>query len=181
MNYAKIRKNDIANGEGIRVSLFVSGCRFHCPGCFNFEQQSYDYGEPYTEKETQLILSEVRRPQIAGLSLLGGDPLWQTHKDIETLCNLTNSVHAEGKDVWLWTGFKWEDVFRQNPASRNEQLRTVWARKLLKLVDICVDGLFKEELASRFLVWRGSENQRVIDVKKTLEKGEVVLYANIRR
>ncbi len=181
MNYAKIRFNDIANGEGVRVSLFVSGCNFHCPGCFNFEQQNFDYGDPYTEKETAMILQELQKPEVSGLSLLGGDPLWQTHTDIETLVNLTKSVHEIGKNVWLWTGYKWEDVFRMKPTTRSEQLRIIWARKLLKEVDICVDGLFKEELSNRFLVWRGSENQRIIDVPATLQAGEVVLYTKVRR
>lgn len=164
MNYAAIRNYDIANGEGVRTSLFVSGCTNHCPGCFNPEEQDFSYGEPYTEETEQKILSLVTDPIISGLSILGGDPLCQDAKGLGQLITLCRKVHELGKTVWLWTGFEWEHVFRQH-----ERLPvTDFQQTLIESCDVVVDGLFVEALSNRTLKWRGSANQRVIDVQKSL-------------
>lgn len=166
MHYAKIRDNDIANGEGVRVSLFVSGCRFHCPDCFNPDQQAFDCGPVYTDSESDQILHSLRRPEMAGLSLLGGDPLWQEPEDILTLCELADRVHELGRTVWTWTGFTWEQLMEKR-GPRFE---------LVSRSDVLVDGPYIASQADRFLVWKGSANQRVIDVAKSLTAGEPVLY-----
>lgn len=177
MNYAKIRNYDIANGEGVRTSLFVSGCTNHCPGCFNPEEQNFDFGTPYTDKTISEIKGMLKDPVIAGLSLLGGDPLCQDYNGIYRLIDLCYFTHSIGKTVWLWTGFVWEDIW--NPYFPDEDSwdghKTAQAA-LLTSCDVVVDGPFKQELANMALKWRGSSNQRIIDVRKTINNGQIILY-----
>lgn len=172
MNYAAIRNYDIANGEGVRTSLFVSGCNFHCPGCFNPEAQDFKYGEPFTQAVAEQLIQMVAEPTIAGLSILGGEPLNQGPLGTRFLSALCRHVHEIGKTVWLWTGFVWENVF--DPFNRDP--RASYQQILLSNCDVVVDGQFKQELADRKLVWRGSANQRVIDVQTSLRVGHVVTY-----
>jgi anaerobic ribonucleoside-triphosphate reductase activating protein len=171
MNYAKIRNYDIANGEGIRTSLFVSGCTNHCQGCFNEEAQDFNYGLPYIPETEQTILKQISKPYVAGLSILGGDPLCQNNSGLTLLIELTNAVHDLGKTVWLWTGFVWEDLDHIKMNLNKALIKT-----LLYNCDVVVDGPFKMELSDRMLKWRGSANQRVIDVQKTLRQKKIVLY-----
>lgn len=173
MRYASLRRMDISNGEGIRVSLFVSGCLLHCPGCFNPDAWDYQYGEPYTEKTEKEILNLiVKNPHVEGLSILGGDPLLQESDDMRALKRLVDKVHDAGKTVWIWSGFTWELVMMIEPDDERESAR----QELLKSCDVFVDGLFIEEKKDLSLKWRGSSNQRVIDVKKSLAAGQIVLY-----
>ena len=174
MHYAKIRNYDIANGEGVRTSLFVSGCTNHCPGCFNPEAQRFDYGALYSEETKHTICQMLHDPVISGLSLLGGDPLCQTSAGMWELIALCQFTHDLQKTVWLWTGFLWEDVY--SSFSSLTELQGAYRVALLKNCDVVVDGLFQEYLADRALNWRGSANQRVIDVQKTIKAGQVVLY-----
>lgn len=168
MNYGRIIKYDVANGEGVRTSLFVSGCTNHCPGCFNQEAQDFSYGKPYTQDTENMLLDCIKQPYISGLSILGGDPLCQDDMGLVKLNFLTHKVHTLGKTVWLWTGFKWEDFNFTN----NFSLQSL----LLSACDVVVDGPFIEAEKDLTLAFRGSRNQRVIDVHKTLEKGEIILY-----
>lgn len=168
MNYSQLIACDTANGEGIRTSLFVSGCTNHCPGCFNQKAQDFNYGKPYTQDTENMLLDCIKQPYVAGLSILGGDPLCQDDMGLITLNFLTHKVHSLGKTVWLWTGFKWEDFNFTN----NFSLKSM----LLSACDIVVDGPFIEAEKDLTLAFRGSRNQRVIDVRKTLEKGEIILY-----
>ena len=168
MNYSQLIACDTANGEGIRTSLFVSGCTNHCPGCFNQESQDFNYGKLYTQHTENMLLDYVKQPYISGLSILGGDPLCQADTGLITLNFLTHKVHSLGKTVWLWTGFKWEDFNFTN----NFSLQSL----LLSACDVVVDGPFIEAEKDLTLAFRGSRNQRVIDVHKTLEKGEIILY-----
>ena len=169
MNYASIRNNDIANGEGVRVSLFVSGCDFHCPGCFNPEVQDHRYGKKMTADVVYELMSMLRKPTISGLSILGGDPLCQDVPGLMTLSKICKDVHYIGKTVWLWTGYKWEDIV--NPLSRD-----TYRINLLSNCDVVVDGQFEQALADRKLVWRGSANQRVIDAQRSFQAGRTILY-----
>ena len=168
MNYGGIIKYDVANGEGVRTSLFVSGCTNHCPGCFNQEAQDYNYGKLYTQDTENILLDCVKQPYISGLSILGGDPLCQDDIGLITLNFLARKVHSLGKTVWLWTGFKWEDFNFAN----NFSLQSL----LLSACDVVVDGPFIEAEKDLSLAFRGSRNQRIIDVRKTLGKGEIILY-----
>ena len=168
MNYSQLIACDTANGEGIRTSLFVSGCTNHCPSCFNQEAQDFNYGKLYTQDTENMLLDCVKQPYVSGLSILGGDPLCQDDMGLITLNFLTHKVHSLGKTVWLWTGFKWEDFNFTN----NFSLKSM----LLSACDVVVDGPFIEAEKDLTLAFRGSRNQRVIDVHKTLEKGEIILY-----
>ena len=168
MNYSQLIACDIANGEGVRTSLFVSGCTNYCPGCFNQEAQDFNYGELYTQDTENILLDCINHSDISGLSILGGDPLCQDDTGLITLNSLAHKVHSLGKTVWLWTGFKWEDFNFTN----NFSLQSL----LLSVCDVVVDGPFIEAEKDLSLAFRGSRNQRIIDVRKTLEKGEIILY-----
>lgn len=168
MNYGRIIKYDVANGEGVRTSLFVSGCTNYCPGCFNQEAQDFNYGKLYTQDTENILLDCIKQPYISGLSILGGDPLCQDDMGLITLNFLARKVHSLGKTVWLWTGFKWEDFNFTN----NFSLQSL----LLSACDVVVDGPFIEAEKDLSLAFRGSRNQRIINVRETLGKGEIILY-----
>jgi anaerobic ribonucleoside-triphosphate reductase activating protein len=163
MNYSQIRKLDISDGEGIRVSVFVSGCERHCKGCFNPETWDFNAGKEFTSHQFFQICELLKSPHYAGLSLLGGEPFIQ--KDNYYLIELCKTAHFEGKNVWAWSGFKFEELIQNK-----HQL------ELLKNCDVLVDGPFIESQRNLTLAWRGSSNQRVIDVKKSLAANKVVLY-----
>lgn len=164
MNYAKIKHYDIANGEGVRTSLFVSGCQFHCADCFNPETWDYDYGQPYNKKTTAHILSTLNYPYIDGLSILGGDPLWQDEDGIAQLIDLVKQVKNIGKTVWIWSGFTWEQLPSLSQSKQN----------LVQLCDVMIDGLYDKKLRDLRLKWRGSSNQRVIDIQQSIKEGKVI-------
>lgn len=159
MNYATIRKMDISNGPGVRVSLFVSGCTFKCPGCFNYQAWDFKYGNEFTDETVKFILDLCVSPEIKGISILGGEPLHPNNvATVENLLIKFREVYPD-KTIWVWTGFNFEDISTLS---------------ILKQIDVLVDGRFKEELADWHLLYRGSSNQRVIDVKTTLKTGEIV-------
>lgn len=161
MNYAQIRQYDIANGVGIRTTLFVSGCKFKCNGCFNQEYQDFNYGNKFTKETEELIITYLSNPNISGLSILGGEPLQQD----DTLLNFIKRVKTEtNKSIWLWTGYVYENL-------TSKQLYLV-----NNYIDILVDGQFIEELKDMRLKFRGSSNQRIIDIKKTLKENKVILW-----
>lgn len=175
MNYAKIKHYDPANGPGIRLSLFVSGCYFHCPGCFNIEAQDFNYGKPYTQQTSLEIIKNLNSNEYDGLSILGGDPLWQTEESIQLLIDLCQSVHNLNKNVWLWTGFAWENIFNPLLKGTNSEV----CQQLVKNCDVIVDGQYDESKRDLRLLWRGSSNQRVIDVKQTLHQNKIILWENL--
>ena len=168
MNYSQLITCDTANGEGVSTSLFVSGCTNHCPGCFNQEAQDFNYGKLYTQDTENILLESINHSYISGLSILGGDPLCQDDAGLIALNSLVHNVHSLGKTVWLWTGFKWENFNFTN----NFSLQSL----LLSACDVVVDGPFVEAEKDLSLAFRGSRNQRIIDVRKTLGKGEIILY-----
>lgn len=173
MNYGSLRKMDITNGPGVRVSLFVSGCGHHCFNCFNPETWDFNYGQKYTKETEDEILKLLGKTYIRGLSLLGGDPLWQNQQGLVELIELCKKAHNMGKDVWLWTGFTWEEIFNKD---LNDANRAKYCQELVRNCDVIVDGKFLEDFKNLGLKWKGSSNQRVIDVKQTLHKGEIVLW-----
>lgn len=180
MYYSNIIEDDIANGEGIRVSLFVSGCNFHCPDCFNQEAQNFTYGKEYTKETKEKILKLVERPWCAGLSILGGDPLWQDTKGLWELFDLCDEAAIRGKNTWIWSGFTWEELF-ETPDSldKDESYLSISRRSLILQTDIFVDGRFEKDKKDLSLKWRGSYNQRVIDIKTTKENDlKPVLYCD---
>mgnify|MGYP004541030469 FL=1 len=178
MHYSNIIEEDIANGQGVRTTLFVSGCKFHCKECFNSEIWDFNYGKEYTEETESYILEQVSKPYIKGLSLLGGDPLWQDMDGLKQLRQLVQKVHDLDKTVWIWSGFTYENLLDGSGLSEKANERIL----LVCDCDVFVDGLFEYDKKDLSLAWRGSRNQRVIDVHKTFEHlkvtGEVkvVLY-----
>lgn len=175
MNYVNIIPCDTANGEGIRTSLFVSGCTINCPSCFNQEVQDYSYGQPYTNLTHKTILEQINKPYIAGLSLLGGDPMCQDYDGLVNLISLAQEVRNMGKTVWLWTGLTYEDIF---PAKGKKDLGVLeYARQCLFMAcNVVVDGPFIEAQKDLTLAFRGSKNQRIIDVEETLKADKIILY-----
>ena len=161
MNYAKLNTHDIANGTGVRVSLFVSGCRHRCKGCFNPEAWNFDYGQEFEFKTALELDNALDQPFISGLSILGGEPLEPENIEVVTsICNMVHQFHPD-QSIWLYTGNLYEDV---------KDL------EVMKYIDVLVDGEFVEELKDITLKFRGSKNQRIIDVKKSRKVDQVVLW-----
>lgn len=160
---------DITNGEGIRVSLFVSGCNFHCHNCFNKEAQDFNNGKQFTETEFNTICELLHQPYIAGLSLLGGDPLCQDSTGFHIMNQLALTARSLGKTVWLWTGFKWEDIWN------DESDMKIYRQNLISLCDVVVDGQYVDSLRDLTLKWRGSSNQRVILSRMSINQKEPIL------
>lgn len=171
MNFATIKKYDVANGPGVRVSLFVSGCTHRCKGCFNAEAWDFDYGQPYTAKTEEEILSALDYSYIAGLSLLGGEPF--DPRNQETVCGLLKKVRARfpQKDVWCYTGYTLDKDLKEGGAAY-----TPFTKDMLESIDVIVDGEFVEALKDIKLRFRGSSNQRIIDLKRTRGSGEIKLW-----
>ena len=171
MNFATIKKYDVANGPGVRVSLFVSGCTHRCKGCFNAEAWDFDYGQPYTAKTEEEILSALNHSYIAGLSLLGGEPF--DPRNQETVCGLLKKVRARfpQKDVWCYTGYTLDKDLKEGGAAY-----TPFTKDMLESIDVIVDGEFVEALKDIKLRFRGSSNQRIIDLKRTRESGTIKLW-----
>lgn len=160
MKYGKIIKADIANGPGVRVSLFVSGCRNRCPGCFNPETWSFDYGEEYTSETWYEILYAMDYEYIAGLSILGGDPFEPENIDsITDLCKDIRRAYPD-KTIWIYTGYLYEEI-------KNLEI--------MDYIDVIVDGPFIESKRDLRLQFRGSSNQRIIDVQKSRRAGRVIV------
>ena len=167
MRIAKMIKNDVANGNGVRCTIFVSGCRLHCKGCFNKELQDFNCGNEYDLAHDIALVNELSKPYIKGLSILGGEPF--EPENVECLTNICyfikhNQEYAN-KDIWCWTGHTYESLIKNGQS-----------RELLEQIDVLVDGEFMQELHDPALKFRGSSNQRIIDVKKSLASKQVVLY-----
>ncbi|MBR7186777.1 MAG: anaerobic ribonucleoside-triphosphate reductase activating protein [Clostridia bacterium] len=171
MNVAEIKKTDIANGEGVRVSLFVSGCTRHCKNCFNSVAWDFNYGRPFTEEVEREVLEALAPEFIAGLTLLGGDPFEPSNQ--RGLLPFVKKVKERfpQKNIWCYTGYTYQDGEIREPHARCEV-----TRELISMLDVLVDGMFIEELKDIRLKFRGSSNQRVIDVQKTLKEGTIQLY-----
>ncbi len=170
MNYGNIKECDIANGPGVRVSLFVSGCRHHCKGCFNEETWDFQYGNPYTEETEETIINLLKAGYIQGLSLLGGEPFEpENQHELVKLLRRVRETYPE-KDIWCYSGYLYDvDMV---PGGR---VYTDVTEEMLSYLDVLVDGRFVEAQKDVTLHFRGSRNQRIIDVKKSREANEVVL------
>lgn len=173
MNYSAIKKFDIANGEGVRVSLFVSGCRNRCKNCFNPETWSFEYGEPFTSETKEDIFKCFSVPVVKGLSVLGGEPM-EPENQVELLPFLREfKERFPDRTVWLYTGNLYEEL--NSPVGSNPKALNI-TKELLSYVDVLVDGRFIEEEKSLGLRFRGSKNQRIIDMNKTRENGIVTIW-----
>lgn len=161
MRFAQIRKEDISNGPGIRVSLFVQGCNRHCDGCFNPETWDYDKGQIFNRRIQELFLDLGKEKKITGFSILGGEPLDQDERMLELIKRIKERY--PDKTIWMWTGHTYEDL-------TDKQM------EIVKLIDVLVDGPFIISQKCPGKRFRGSMNQRIIDIKKTLESGTITIH-----
>lgn len=171
MNYAAIKKNDVANGTGVRVSLFVSGCRHGCAGCFNREAWDFSYGEELTPDTVNSIADACAKPYIDGLSVLGGEPFEPENQ--AGVLGVIREVKERfpNKNVWCYTGFTFDELTKEGSRARTQH-----TDEILSLVDILVDGRYEAAKRDLTLRFRGSSNQCIIDVKQTLKNGSIVLW-----
>ncbi len=162
MRYNTIRKMDISNGPGVRVSIFMQGCSFHCKGCFNEETWDFKGGEEFNDEVINRVLELSSADYIVGLSILGGEPMHP--KNIEGTTKLAKAFKEKypDKNIWVWSGFLFD--------------KDLSDKEVLKYIDVLVDGTFKIDLFDPTLKWKGSSNQRVIDVKKSIKNKKVILY-----
>lgn len=169
MNYHKIEKYSVANGTGIRVVLWVSGCTCYCRGCQNPQTWSFQGGQLFDEKAKQELFEALDKPYIQGITFSGGHPFEKPNRS--TVYYLAKEIKEKfpTKDIWLYTGYTWEEIYKNG-------IREIW--RTLPWIDVLIDGKFIQELKDLTLKWRGSSNQRVIDVKKSLENNEIVLYCD---
>ena len=165
MNYAEIKEYDIANGPGVRMTLFVSGCRHHCKNCFNEIAWDFNYGNVFDETVENALVEKIKNSVVRGLTLLGGEPLDPSNQP--GVLKLLRKVKKQcpGKDIWCYTGYRYEEV-----------CRSARLAQILPYIDVLVDGRFNQHLRDTDLLFRGSSNQRLIDVPESLLKGKIQLY-----
>ena len=166
---ASYKPYNFVDGEGVRCSLYVSGCLFACEGCYNVKAQNFNTGILYTEELEEQIIQDIGASYCQGLTLLGGEPFLNTQVCLSLVRKL-RSVYGQSKDIWSWTGYTWEEL----------QLETPDKKALLQELDILVDGRFDIKKRDLTLQFRGSSNQRIIDVQKSLQDGRVVLWDGLR-
>lgn len=174
MNYAAIKKFDIANGTGIRTSLFVSGCRHHCPGCFNALTWDFSYGKEFSKEVEDEIIESLNDENIEGLSLLGGEPFEPENQ--AGLINLLRRVVNlyPNKNIWCYTGYTFDTDLKEGG-----KVYTKYTKEMLSYIDILVDGEFKMELKDLKIKFRGSSNQRIIDVKTSLRLNKTIIREDL--
>lgn len=164
MRYEKIRKFDVSNAPGVRTTIFVTGCTHNCKGCFNKELQDFNAGKIWTKSDEDMFIEYTKNENVVGVNILGGEPMQQTMD--RALLNLLRRINTEtGKNIWLWSGYTFEEIIKDKDR-----------KELLECVDVLVDGRFNIEKRNINLKYRGSENQRVIDVKETLKNNSIILY-----
>lgn len=167
MRYNKIRKMDVSNGEGIRVSIFMQGCVFNCKGCFNPETHDFNGGKEFTDETINRIIELCSKDYIVGLSILGGEPLHPNNIDGTTKLAKIFKENYPNKNIWVWSGFLFE--------------RDLKDKEILNYIDVLIDGQYNCDLYNPKLKWKGSSNQRVIDVKQSIKENKVVLYEDLVR
>ncbi|KRK71812.1 anaerobic ribonucleoside-triphosphate reductase activating protein [Lacticaseibacillus nasuensis] len=167
---ASYKPFNFVDGEGVRCSLYVSGCKFNCPGCYNKVAQNFHYGQPYTQELEERIIKDLAQPYVQGLTLLGGEPFLNTQVCLK-LCRRVRAEFGHDKDIWSWTGYKWDELMQES-ADKLE---------LLDLLDILIDGRFLEAEKDLTLQFRGSANQRIIDVPASLAAGQVKIWSKLVR
>ncbi len=161
MRYNKIRKMDISNGPGVRVSIFMQGCSFNCKNCFNPETHDFKLGKEFTDETIKTVLELCKNENIEGLSILGGEPMHPTNLQGTTLLAREFKKNFPTKTLWAWTGFNFEEYLKD--------------KEIVKYLDVLIDGVYVDELHSPLLHWRGSSNQRVIDVQKSIKENKTII------
>lgn len=165
MRYNKIRKMDISDGPGVRVSIFMQGCIFKCKNCFNPETHDFKGGTEFTDETIDKVLSLAKPDYIKGLSILGGEPMHPVNIDGTMQLAKAFKEKYPNKSVWVWSGFLYDDIMERN-------------KEIFNYIDVLVDGQYDDSLHDPTLKWRGSSNQRVIDVEKTKKNGKITLFCN---
>nr|WP_288682443.1 anaerobic ribonucleoside-triphosphate reductase activating protein [uncultured Eubacterium sp.] len=179
MNYHNITHDDMNNGDGLRVILWLSACSHHCYNCQNPQTWDPNSGIPFDESAKQEIFNELSKDYMSGITFSGGDPLHENN--LTEVLSLIKEIREKfpNKTIWLYTGYSWSDVFRGQSSCLSEKgLNNLRRRRIMELCDVIVDGRYIDKQRDITLKWRGSKNQRVIDVKQTLEQGKVVLYCD---
>ena len=179
MNYAQMRSMDISNGEGIGVSLFVQGCDFHCKNCFNSETWNFSKGQEWNEKTKNQFLKLVEKPFIQRVSILGGEPLHP--ENVQNVLKIVDEIRVSypTKNIWLYTGYTWEQIMYPIVTDDLNLKRDyiIKARKeLASKCDVLIDGRYVDKLRDVSLHWRGSSNQRIINVQETLKQNKIILW-----
>ena len=164
MRYNLIRKMDISNGPGVRVSVFMQGCSFHCKNCFNPETWDFEGGKEFTDETIEKVLELCSKEHVKGLSILGGEPMHPKNIDATTKLAKAFKEKYPNKNLWIWSGFEFDKDLK--------------GKEVLNYIDVLIDGVYKDELHDPTLKWRGSSNQRVIDVQKSIKEGKVVMLKN---
>lgn len=183
MNYAQIRSMDISNGEGIGVSLFVQGCDFHCQNCFNSETWEFSKGQEWNDKTKNQFLKLIETPFIQRVSILGGEPLHP--KNVQNVLKIVDEIRVSypAKNIWLYTGYTWEEIWIKDNIKTGDKVKDMreksiknLRRQVVRMCDVLIDGRYVDELRDVSLHWRGSSNQRVINVQETLKQNQIVLW-----
>ncbi|SKC66639.1 anaerobic ribonucleoside-triphosphate reductase activating protein [[Eubacterium] yurii] len=167
MKYAQIRKYDIANGVGIRTSVFFTGCTHNCFNCFNKDYQDFAYGKEFTQSQIDEIIRYLSEDEISGLTILGGEPLQQDYNDMINF--LTQVRKSTSKSIWIYSGYTYEEI-----------LNSKEKMEIISYCDVLVDGRYEEKLRNLRLKFRGSSNQRVIDIQKTLKEAKIVIMEEFK-
>lgn len=168
MRIADYKPFNMVDGEGVRCSLYVSGCKFMCPGCYNKAAQSFHYGQVYDDDLEEQIIEDLSQPYVQGITFLGGEPFLNTQVTLR-LAKLIRKKFGHRKDIWSWTGYTWEELMQES----------VDKLEFLSLLDILVDGRFLESQKDLTLQFRGSSNQRIIDVQKSLKDNRVHIWSKL--
>lgn len=183
MNYAQIRSMDISNGEGIGVSLFVQGCDFHCQNCFNSETWEFSKGQEWNDKTKNQFLKLIETPFIQRVSIIGGEPLHP--KNVQNVLKIVDEIRVSypAKNIWLYTGYTWEEIWIKDNIKTGDKVKDMreksiknLRRQVVRMCDVLIDGRYVDELRDVSLHWRGSSNQRVINVQETLKQNQIVLW-----
>ena len=183
MNYAQIRSMDISNGEGIGVSLFVQGCDFHCKNCFNSETWEFSKGQEWNDKTKNQFLKLIETPFIQRVSILGGEPLHT--QNVQNVLKIVDEIRVSypTKNIWLYTGYTWEEIWIKDNIKTADKVKDMrekairnLRRQVVRMCDVLIDGRYVDELRDVSLHWRGSSNQRVINVQETLKQNQIVLW-----
>lgn len=177
IRYAQIRECDVSNGEGVGVALFVQGCNFHCYNCFNKDTWDFNGGKEWTPEVEDKFIELASKPYIKRISLLGGECL--ADENLDGVLNLVNKIRLllPEKNIWIYSGFKWEEFQDKFPLDENWE-QDILRREIIKQCDVLIDGRYIDTQRDVSLKWRGSSNQRVIDINKSLQQNQIVLYCD---
>ena len=181
IRYAQIRSLDLSNGEGIGVALFVQGCHFHCPNCFNPETWDFNSGKEWTEEVKNKFMELANHPYIKRISILGGEPL--AEENLDDVLDLVNRIRlsSQPKTIWLYTGYEWQYIFdtQWHYHPKTQEKLSIWRWRRQQIVSQCnvlIDGRYIDSERDITLPYMGSKNQRLIDIHQSLQKGEIVLW-----